>query len=122
MRDLAPIQDRVGKIYIPHPEAVDTLAIDTYAEYILSRHFPGSANYIHGLAIDHMRRINRQTLFSYALAQFICSSGDTQPQFVRCFAMLVALPGRYQEYINEYNQANPNNLFREQIGPTFTIY
>ncbi|EKM77841.1 hypothetical protein AGABI1DRAFT_130112 [Agaricus bisporus var. burnettii JB137-S8] len=122
MRDLASIQDEVGEIYMPRPEAIDTMMIDKYAEYIIYRHFPGSVNYIHGIAMDHMRRVNRRTLFGYALAQFLCSSGDTRPQFVRCFAMLAALPGRYQEYINEYNENNPNSPFREQPGPMFTVY
>ncbi|KAF7762603.1 hypothetical protein Agabi119p4_9196 [Agaricus bisporus var. burnettii] len=108
MRDLASIQDEVGEIYMPRPEAIDTMSIDKYAELILYRHFPGLVNYIHGIAMDHMRRVN--------------SSGDTRPQFVRCFAMLAALPGRYQEYINEHNEANPNNPFREQTGPIFTLY
>jgi len=76
-----------------------------------------------GIFIDYAFRVNRRSVFGYALPCILTPTGhNVQTTFRRLLACLLALPGRYRQAIEEHNRTYPTRPFEAQIGPTFILH
>ncbi|KAG6806981.1 hypothetical protein H0H92_009279 [Tricholoma furcatifolium] len=88
------------------------LDIDEWCRYILHHGYPGSPNLFTGVAMDFVLRVERSA-FGYALGRALCPT-EARSQFMRHFAMVLARPELYCEFIREYEALYPQHLFVPQ--------
>ncbi|KAG6823109.1 hypothetical protein H0H92_011354, partial [Tricholoma furcatifolium] len=89
------------------------LDIDEWCRYILHHGYPGSPNQFTGVAMDFALRVERRSAFGYALGRALCPT-EARSQFMRHFAMVLARPGLYREFIREYEALFPQHVFVPQ--------
>ncbi|KAG6822421.1 hypothetical protein H0H92_013943, partial [Tricholoma furcatifolium] len=63
--------------------------------------------------MDFALRVERRSAFGYALGRALCPT-EARSQFMRHFAMVLARPGLYREFIREYEALFPQHVFVPQ--------
>ncbi|EKM80869.1 hypothetical protein AGABI1DRAFT_90742 [Agaricus bisporus var. burnettii JB137-S8] len=121
-RDFSDICDgTTGRKRPKNPPQNDKMMnVDHLASHLVSQRNPGTSNYTHGIAIDHLLRVERTTVFAYGLSRTLtdarASDSEARRRFTRAFALLVAIPHRYREVAYLLDPG-----FQPQIGPEVSI-
>ncbi|KAG6806721.1 hypothetical protein H0H92_010272, partial [Tricholoma furcatifolium] len=102
--------------------ALRGLDIEEWCRYILHHGYPGSPNQFTGVAMDFALRVERRSAFGYALGRALCPT-KARSQFMRHFAMVLARPEVYREFICEYEARFPQHPFVPQgiAAPTVSL-
>jgi hypothetical protein len=73
---------------------------------------PGTANFVHGIVMNHAFGIHQRSLFGYRLMRALAPCHRSRRvTYVRHFAVVIATPGLYREAIDTYNWEHPDAPF-----------
>ena len=87
---------------IPIPDAGQPFALAAWARYILYHGRPGTPNQFVGIAMDHALRVNYRSVFGFQLGRVLSPSNPSaRASFLRHYVRVVAIPGRYADYLAE---------------------
>ncbi|KAF8867467.1 hypothetical protein BD779DRAFT_1483325 [Infundibulicybe gibba] len=94
------------KAGLSQPVDEQALNVDVWAQFILHHWRPGGDNLISGTAMNRAYHVNRRSIFGYLLARALApqvpGGSGTVPKthFVRQYALLVARPQAYREFMS----------------------
>ena len=104
------------------PDINQPFALADRAWYMLYHGRPGTPNQFIGVAFSYSLPVHYHSVFGFELAWALCpTSPSGWASFIRHFAGIVAIPGRYAEYLaDSATQPLPIELFVSSSG-TITL-
>ena len=84
------------------PDVNQPFALADLAWYMLYHRHPGTPNQFIGVAFSYTLQVHYCSVFGFKLVQALCpTSPSGQASFICHFAGIIAIPGRYAEYLAE---------------------
>ncbi|KAF8870159.1 hypothetical protein BD779DRAFT_1479151 [Infundibulicybe gibba] len=112
------------KAGLSQPVDEQALNVDVWAQFILHHWRPGGDNPISGTAMNRAYHVNRRSIFGYLLARALAprvpGGSRTVPKthFVRQYALLVARPQAYCEFITQWEHETGEEFIPVKTKPS----